>query len=460
MIRLHRNRWLIGAGMAIALSGTGGVYLQAKHALDQADPAHARRAGRPIPVRTAQVTRSEVDQVVGGTAVTEPSLSAVIQIGTDDTFSSAELVVKAVHMHEGDFVRKGQVLLELDESFFAQVLKRQELALAAAEASLKRTKAELALNVKAREMELQSAVDQLKFRIDDLKVRKTSWESYIKLRGDKVISSLEFDDPNSIYLLALFQQQEAVRALDKTKDTHVVAVLKDAETEATVVQQLEVARVGLEAARRDLARCTIRSPIDGWVDLMKLVPGSVVTTNTPLTQVLGLEPLHVRMDFPQDRIDDVAVGQRAEVVLDNLPKETFQGTVIRISPNVSTDLRVMPVVIRLDDSGRRLRAGISGFVRIRVSKPATVVPATALIEEGPRSLVFRVEQGRARMREVRIGHTIENGLVEVRGGLAAGDEVVIYNNFYKNADKLTRNNGLLLDNDAVDTDWRRWARHE
>ena len=71
----------------------------------------------------------------------------------------------------------------------------------------------------------------------------------------------------------------------------------------------------------------------------KCVRGAVVEVNAALTQVLKLDPVHVRMDFPQERIDEVAVGQKAEVVLDSFPRETFTGTVARILPQVNPQLR-------------------------------------------------------------------------------------------------------------------------
>ena len=59
------------------------------------------------------------------------------------------------------------------------------------------------------------------------------------------------------------------------------------------------------------------------------------------------------------------------------------------------------------------------------------------------------------------GLLLDTGVLEVQGGVAPGEEVVIYHsNFYTNADKLTRNHGYLQDNDPVDVDWRRWTRRD
>ncbi len=194
---------------------------------------------------------------------------------------------------------------------------------------------------------------------------------------------------------------------------------------------------------------------------MNLVPGAVITTDTPLTQVHKLDPLFVRMDYPQERIDEVYVGQQAEVVLDSLPKETFYGTVIRISPQVITALRVLPVVIKLSNPGNRIKSGITSFVRLKATRRVTVVPGTAVIQHVSKAMVFRIESGRARIREVRTGYVIQTGMLEVREGLAPGDEVVVFHNFYHTKEKdLAGGYGYLQDNDPVDVNWRKWAERE
>jgi Cu(I)/Ag(I) efflux system membrane fusion protein len=196
------------------------------------------------------------------------------------------------------------------------------------------------------------------------------------------------------------------------------------------------------------------------MDKVDLVPDQVVPVNTPLAQVHRLDPIHVRMDFPQERLDELALGQKAQVVLDSFPDEVFEGKVIRIAPQVNPQLRVLGVVIEVPNPKERIKAGISGFVRLQVTKAVKTLPAAALLQHGGKSTVFCVRDGRASVREVRPGPVLDDGLVEARGGVAAGDEVVIFHNFYAHAGELDSREGYLQDGDLVDTDWRRWARRD
>ena len=157
-----------------------------------------------------------------------------------------------------------------------------------------------------------------------------------------------------------------------------------------------------------------------------MVLGEQVSSAKEFARIVTLDPIHVRVDFPQERVDDVFIGQLAEVVLDSFPQETFEAKVIRISPRVDSSTRVLAVVLEMPNPKNRIKAGISAFARLKVSKPyVTAVPATAIVHRGSKAVVFRIVDGRAKLREVEIGNSDVNSRLEVRSGLAPGDTVVV-----------------------------------
>ena len=209
--------------------------------------------------------------------------------------------------------------------------------------------------------------------------------------------------------------------------------------------KVETAKLDLLVAQQDVKDCRIVSPIDGVVADVQAVPGEKVDTTYEITQVHRLNPILVQMDFPQERIETLYVDQPAEVVLDSFPSETFKGRVARVSPVADIETRVLPVMVEVPNPDNRIKAGLTGFVRIRVPKAGRTVPAAAVIRSGSKAMAFRVENDRARARPLRIGATMEGGLLEVVDGLNAGDEVVLFGNT------------TLHDMDRVDTNWHRWA---
>jgi RND family efflux transporter MFP subunit len=249
--------------------------------------------------------------------------------------------------------------------------------------------------------------------------------------------------------LASFNVTEAKHRLQRAQDSVTMGTLRDKLEVDVSAAKLEAARLALEMSRKDALACKIRSPSTGFVAAVGVAPGEVVDNSAELARVLQLDPIHLRLDYPQERIDEIAVGLSVEVVLDSSPKEKFQGAVIRISPVANSQLRVLPVVVELANPENRIKAGVSGFARVQVaSKPAMVIPATAVIERGGQAVTFRVEDGRARIRQIQTGSLVKNGWVEVRGGLEAGSELVIFGT------------ESLQDGDAVDVDWRKWARRD
>lgn len=464
-MHLPNKRWLGGGAAALAVGVVAAFFLRANHAKDLADPDRARRQGRPIPVRTALVERKEIEQVIGGTAITTASETALLRMtpsrGRNVTAPLSELAVKAVHAREGDAVTRGQLLFELEDEFYKAVVKQKEAALAAAQARLERVAREVESNQQVRRLDVESAKAGLEFRVEDLGIREREYGA-LKSLG-KAATEFEVYDALSKYAQARYLRAEAERTLQRARNAVQVGELRDREDQARAQEEVETTRFELDVARRESERGRLCSPINGILDFAgkpELVAGQAVEMNVVLAQVLRLDPIHVRVDFPQDRIDEIAVGQKAEVVLDSFPKETFPGRVIRILPRVNPDLRVLPVVVELPNSGNRIKAGVSGFARFRISRSAMTVPAVAVLQHGERAMVFRVEAGRARARELRTGRLLLDGEIEVSEGLAAGEEVVVFHNFYRHAGHLNQRDCYLQDNDLVDTDWRKWARRD
>jgi Cu(I)/Ag(I) efflux system membrane fusion protein len=172
-----------------------------------------------------------------------------------------------------------------------------------------------------------------------------------------------------------------------------------------------------------------------------------LTGGATLATVHQLDPIFVQMDFPMERIDSLKVGQPVDVVLDAFPQDTFTGKVTRISPVVSTKTRVLPVIVEVANPEQRIRAGISGFARVKSTKSGTTtVPSVAVIKQQQRAMVVCVEESRAKIREVHTGPLTGSGEVQILDGLNSGDEVIVYGQ------------DAVHENDLVNADWRNWTR--
>jgi RND family efflux transporter MFP subunit len=442
--------------LVLAVGGSAWTYRYAKKASIAADPELARQAGKEIPVRTVQVEQSEYDQVIGGTAITMPSKVAQVQLGPSAALKATDLVFKKVEKHEGDHVDEGGLLFTLEDKVFSAMLKQKEKAFAAAQAEYDRVKKSVSFKQKDRELGLASANANLKFRTDDLENRKKAFEIIQRLFKEQASTVIEYFNLRSLYAQAQYELTEADRILKRAKNAMEVGLLQDEADLRKAESDLEAAHADLVSMQHDLDRIqTIKSPLEGFVNYVSKepVPGQVtdIIPNV-MTEILKLDPLFVRMDFPQERIDDLSPGQDAEIVLDPWPKLTFNGKVIRISPQVNSHLRVLSVTIELSNPGNRIKTGISGFVRLKVPKKSMTVPAHAVQQRGSRAMVFVVEDGKAHIKPVTTGFSFLDdkgeGRVEVKDGVKPGDNVVIYDPTYLNE-------GM-----PVNADWRKWTRRD
>jgi RND family efflux transporter MFP subunit len=212
---------------------------------------------------------------------------------------------------------------------------------------------------------------------------------------------------------------------------------------------VETAELELALANRDLQLCQIVSPVNGVIDQLDVVPQMRIGGGSVVAVVHQLDPIYVQMDYPMERLDSLHVDQTAEVVLDAYAQETFTGRVIRIAPVVSTKTRVLPVMLEIPNPDNRIRAGISGFVRVKSMKSkAKTIPSVAVIKKQQKAMVVCVENNRAKIREVHTGNVTNDGQIEILAGLDIGEEVVIFGQ------------DALNENDPVNVDWQKWTRRE
>jgi len=256
---------------------------------------------------------------------------------------------------------------------------------------------------------------------------------------------------------ALFEQTVRQRQamVGKTLQEYqtLVGLQKNRAASAMQVKEAEVAvetaQLQLALAQRDLEVCTITSPINGVVEQLDVVPQMRIGGGTVLAGLHQPDPIYVEMDYPMERIDSLQLGQTAEIVLDAYAQETFTGKVIRIAPVVSTKTRVLPVMLEIANPDNRIKAGISGFVRIKTTKyGAATIPSVAVIKKQQKAMVVCVKDNHAQLKEVQTGAMTGDGEIEILGGLDQGDEVVIFGQ------------DAIEENDLVNVDWKQWTRRE
>jgi RND family efflux transporter MFP subunit len=352
---VRRVAWAVGMlGMVGVAVGSAGC---SKHLENE---AHASPADARTPVTVAQVTSASVTEFSEHTGHTESPSTVEIRARANGFLTRAAF-------REGDLVKKGQLLFEVDA-------KPYQAALAQATA------------------ELESA------RVDTELARKNAARGEQLFKAN-VIAEQEWDTRN-----AAFHQLSA---------------------------RADVASAAVNSAELDLDYATVRSPIDGRIGRFLVTPGNLVgpTMATPLATVVSVDPLYVYVDVDETRAlrlsrTDGAVARVGFAGEDGYPHEA---RIDFLDNRVDPQTGMLKVRAVLKNPDGKWVHGL--FARVQLPEEAAhdalLIADLAVATDQDRRFVWVVDaNGKVEHREVKLG-PLNGGLRVVREGLSASDRVIV-----------------------------------
>jgi HlyD family secretion protein len=368
----------------LALAGGGGIAYSMN-----------KKKNAGTEVRMEQVSRRDLVSAVTASGKIEPQTS--VDISADITGRIIEIAVE-----EGDLVRKGQFLLQIDPAQYQAAVSRAEGVVSSTQATL---------------LQVRASRDQA----------ERAWK-----RADQM-SRL---GPN---LIAPAQAEEARTALDVAEATY----------KATRAQ-LDQSRASLQEAKDNLAKTRLVAPISGRVVRLAVEEGEVAVPGTfsretgLLLTVADLSVILAKVQVDETDVVRLSSKDSVEVTIDAYRDTTFVGRVIRISQSAkltntetasgSTDRAVdFDVEIRLDDPPADIRPDLSCTARIVTDTKANAlsIPIIALTVRNHEPVPNENNPALDTMSRRRPGEREEEGVFLVKNGLAtfrpvkvgiAGDE--------------------------------------
>jgi Cu(I)/Ag(I) efflux system membrane fusion protein len=231
-----------------------------------------------------------------------------------------------------------------------------------------------------------------------------------------------------LYSPTLVNAQEEYLAALKSSNTALHQASRE-RLAALGVTAGEVKRLDKERSVKQRVRIYAQS--DGVVAHLGVREGIYITPSTEVMSIADLDRVWVLVEVFERQAAWVKPGQRAEVVLDYLPGERWQGTVDYVYPELDPKTRTLKVRLRFDNPAEVLRPNM--FARVTIlgseSPPVVHVPQEALIRGGAVDrVVLALGDGRFRAQPVEVG--MEAGdRIEIRSGISAGDRVVTSGQF-------------------------------
>jgi multidrug efflux pump subunit AcrA (membrane-fusion protein) len=353
-------------------------------------------ADQPVPVEVRQPKQVSEPVSVRASGEVEANVTALC------AFQIAGRVSRVL-VEEGQQVRKGQLLAELDP---ADYQNNFDAAHAQAEqAAAVDQKAQTGL----RAQELEQA------RIDFAQQQ----DQYNRMKFLYDHKSLPANDFNKVEAAYKAAEQRYRMAQEGTRKEDRQAVR--AQSHAAVAQ--------LHEAQKKLTDTHLIAPVAGFIGMKRVDVGNSVGSGTPVISVLDLDPVKVRVSIPEAEIGRVRMGARAVVRIPSLDGKLFEGKVDAVGVAADAASRTYTVKIAVANKDHLLKAGMVAEARIFSDQQmnALTLPGDAIVQDAHGvTQVYVLDRDRKRV----YAHRVEAGDVigseiEIRSGLTAQDQAII-----------------------------------
>jgi multidrug efflux system membrane fusion protein len=356
---LSRNIFLfVGAALLIASAAGLGAYTRwaPNHA------AEPTAAPSPVPVTAAQARKGDVPIVLEGLGTVTPLNTATIRTQVQGTLDSVNFV-------EGQEVKRGDVLAQIDRRVFEAQVDQAEAALARDQASLKNSQTNLA-------------------RTQPLAARGFATQQLLDTQDSQVA------------------QGQGTVALDKA---------------------------ALEAAQTQLSYTTITAPFDGITGIRHIDPGNIVhpTDATGLVILTQLQPISIIFTLPSTDIPDVqkaiASGEASVDAYDAANTQKLDhGSLMLIDNQVDASTGTVQLKASFPNEKKNLWPGsfVNIHLTIAIRHDAVTVPLTAVLQGPSGAFVYVVDANHVvSVRDVKAGQSREEKVLIDQG--LSGDETVV-----------------------------------
>lgn len=348
--------------------------------------------GKVIEIRVVPVKMGNIENTITGvsTGTVDPLRRVRLQ-------ALLPLRVQEVRFKEGGRVKKGDVIVKLDDSEIKIKIELQGAALTGSELRLHETE-------------------------ERHRLATQNYERAKGLFAEGVIPDSTFDEAKSQY----------------TTTGKEFEIAKNAVSEA---------KLSIRLTEEELEKTNIRAPFDGLIAFLDATPGeippyvspvvanltgsAIPTSGTkPFLEVIDDSVLKIKVPFDEVDATRIRYGQPAKITSDTVPDKIFSGKVIYVSLVVSkTQEQNRTVDVEIDIHKRdneRLPVGASvdAEVILEVKKDVIVVPTNTVIEREGKKFVYAVEEDRIRKRMIKTG--ISNWeFTQILDGLKEGEQVII-----------------------------------
>lgn len=320
---------------------------------------------------------------------------------------------------EGTIVKKGDFILQLDNSDALQNVDEAKDQLENAYAQLESEKA----NIESNKAQLKSQLENQEYSYE---------QAELNLRMMKYEAESRRQEAN-------LNMKKAMVLLDQAKEKITSQKVIDNATMKRARLEVKQATVELKESEQTLEKLRITAPADGMVvyretftgsGMKKIQIGDTPFPGMPVMSIPDLSVMKGKVTVNERYISKIKKNLNVIISVDALEGKGFYGNIYRVATlarrESSTNAKVFDIEVKLDSTRGELRPGMTCDCRIIVNRITDVlkVPLQSVFQKEDRTIVYVAGRWRAREREVDVGIKSSDYIV-IRKGLEEGEKVCL-----------------------------------
>jgi membrane fusion protein (multidrug efflux system) len=278
-------------------------------------------------------------------------------ISTDDAFVDGRVhviaskvpgTVKIIHIKDNQFVRKGDVILEIDPTDYEVRIKEARAGLETERAKLSEIRDRVdTVRKQLSEItaSLEAARANLQLQKANLDLAKVNFQRSEFLLKREVIPRQQYDNSKTTYEVAVAQVKAAedqVKQIEASLETQR-ALIKQTEsglpTQEAQIRQKDATLKGVEL---NLGYTKIYAPTDGYIAKRSVEIGNQIQPGQSLMAVVPLDDIWITANYKETQLERVKLGQKVKIKVDTYPGKVFYGKVDSVMAGTGAVFSLFP----------------------------------------------------------------------------------------------------------------------
>lgn len=328
-------------------------------------PGTPQKGAGTTPAAPLLIAAEDIHTVRNSSLTSGPSITGSVQPERRaDLRAEVSAVVLEVLKENGDSVRRGDLLVRLDDTAIRDAHASAEAAARAA----------------------TQAHDQTQRQVERMKT----------LRGSGMASAQQLDDAEG--------RRDSAQS------------------------ELEASKARVVLARQQRSRTEVRAPFDGVVSDRKVSAGDTAQVGKELLKVIDPTSMRFEAMVSSDSVGQVKAGQGVHFRVNGYGEQEFAGKVRRVNPAANPTTRQVEVLVDFVGNKQPRLAGLYAEGQLETGASSSItIPPTAVVRDGDAASAFRVKDNKLQKVPIALGdRDVRSGDIVVKSGLAEGDQVIRY----------------------------------